>query len=145
MPFGLKCAAQTFQRLMDTICQNLDFVFVYLDDILVASENKTQHLQHLRTLFTKLKDNSLVINADKCEFGQSQLDFLGYTVSCKGAKAPVKRVEAILNFPKTENAKSLAEFIGMITYYHRFLPGAAGILGPLYAAKKSCAKSEKLT
>ena len=144
MPFGLKCAAQTFQRLMDSICQELDFVFVYLDDILVASKNHSEHLQHLRALFTKLQQNGLVINVSKCEFGKSQLDFLGYQVNAQGAKPPTHRVEAITNFPKPLTVKSLAEFIGMVAYYHRFLPNAAKILAPLHQAKSDFAKERQL-
>ena len=62
MPFGLKNAAQAFQRLMDIVCQGLDFVFIYIDDILVASENAKTHL---RLLFQRLKEHSLVINVTK--------------------------------------------------------------------------------
>ena len=61
MPFGLKNAAQTFQRLMDSIFQHLDFVFVYLDDILVASKAPVEHYNHLRQIFTLLSSNGLII------------------------------------------------------------------------------------
>ena len=69
MPFGLRNATQTFQRFMDDICRDPDFVFVYLDDILVASrshEEHLQHLQHLRALFQQLTDQGLIINPAKC-------------------------------------------------------------------------------
>ena len=68
MPFGLKNAAQTFQRLMDSVCQSLDFVFVYLDDILVASASHTEHRKHLFRLFKRLSDFGFVLNVDKCHF-----------------------------------------------------------------------------
>ena len=73
MPFGLKNAAQAFQRLMDSVCQGLDSTFVYIDDILVASEDSTTHEQHLRQLFQRLKEQGLVINVAKCRFGQETL------------------------------------------------------------------------
>ena len=69
MPFGLKNAAQTFQRLMDSIFQHLDFVFVYLDDILVASKSPVEHYNHLRQIFTLLSSNGLIIQKSKCIFG----------------------------------------------------------------------------
>uniref|UniRef100_A0A5S6Q3A6 Reverse transcriptase domain-containing protein n=1 Tax=Trichuris muris TaxID=70415 RepID=A0A5S6Q3A6_TRIMR len=62
MPFGLKNAAQAFQRLMDTVCRGLDFAFVYLDDILIASRGHREHLDHLHMLFQRLHDHGLIIN-----------------------------------------------------------------------------------
>jgi hypothetical protein len=69
MPFGLKNAAQAFQRLMDSILRDLTCVFVYLDDILIASNNKKQHLKDLKELFTLLSINGLIINITKCRLG----------------------------------------------------------------------------
>ena len=68
MPFGLKNAAQTFQRLMDSVLRDLPFLFVYLDDILIASASRTEHLSHLRTLFERLSMHGLIINPAKCQF-----------------------------------------------------------------------------
>ena len=69
MPFGLKNAAQSFQRLMDGILRDVPFAFVYLDDILVACHSPQEHHQHLQQLFTLLSSNALVINKAKCVFG----------------------------------------------------------------------------
>ena len=79
MPFGLKNAAQTFQRLMDNVLRDCSFAYVYLDDILVASSSVDEHRQHLRKLFRKLADYGLVVNPQKCVFGQSSLEFWGIT------------------------------------------------------------------
>ena len=65
MPFGLRNAAQTFQRFIDDVCRDLDFVFVYLDNILIACSSLTEHLQHLRTLFERLSSHGLVFRLDK--------------------------------------------------------------------------------
>ena len=73
MPFGLRNAAQTFQRFMDTIFRGIDFTFAYIDDILIASENIEQHQQHLRTIFKILENNNLRINLQKCTFGQTNI------------------------------------------------------------------------
>ena len=81
LPFGLSNAAQAFQRLMDTVLRDLDaFIFVYLDEVLVFSRNKKDHLQHLRRLFKTLSQNGLIINVDKCEFGRSSIMFLRHKV-----------------------------------------------------------------
>ncbi|KAK7877068.1 hypothetical protein WMY93_032223 [Mugilogobius chulae] len=69
MPFGLKGAAQTFQRLMDSVLRDMPFLFVYLDDILVASSSVEEHMTHLRQLFQRLSDHGLIVNPTKCQFG----------------------------------------------------------------------------
>ena len=66
LPFGLRNAAQAFQRLMDATCRNIPFIFTYIDDLLVSSENEAQHLEHLRILFERLEQNWLVINPTEC-------------------------------------------------------------------------------
>ena len=86
MPFGLKNAAQAFQRLMDVVCKDLPFVFVYLDDILIASSSAEEHCTHLRTLFQRLTNNGLLLNPNKCEFGCTEIDFLGYRISPDGIR-----------------------------------------------------------
>ncbi len=136
MPFGLKNAAQTFQRLMDTVTQGLDFIFVYLDDILVASCNKAQHLDHLKQLFQRLADHGLVINPKKCEFGKSKINFLGHEVTPEGIKPDTKKVDVLRNFQRPITVKGLQEFVGMVNFYHRFIPNVATFLKPMYELLK---------
>ena len=143
MPFGLRNTAQTFQRLMDNVCAGLDFAFVYLDDILVASCNKDKYKKHLRLLFTRLHDHGLSLNQAKCGFGASTLDFLGHQVSSKGVVPLPSKVDTIKDFPAPHSVKALQEFVGMINFYHRFLPSAARILCPLYQALSG--KAQKRT
>ena len=133
MPFGLSNAGQTFQRLMDHILRGLPFTFVYMDDILVASRNHEEHARHLRQVFQLLAENGLVINRDKCVFGKTTLDFLGYTVSKNGITPPADRVECILRIQRPTSTKALQEFLGAINFYRRFIPHAAEILRPLHA------------
>ena len=136
MPYGLRNAAQTFQRFMDQVCRELSFVFVYMDDILVASNTPEEHDQHLQTLFTRLSQYGLVINPDKCQFDVSTLDFLGHCVSSAGIAPLEDRVEAIHNFPVPHNKTSLQEYLGFINFYHRFYPHCAEVLHPLYLLLK---------
>ena len=84
MPFGLKNAAQTFQRLMDNVLRDCSFAYVCLHDILVASSSVDEHLQHLRQLFRKLADYGFVVHPQKCVLGQSSLEFLGHYVTSSG-------------------------------------------------------------
>ena len=100
MPFDLKNAAQVFQRLMDSVCQSLDFVFGYLDDILVASTSSQAHLLQLKQLFQRLSEHGLVINLSKCEFGRPHLDCLGRRIDKTGACPLPDKVDAIQTFPR---------------------------------------------
>ena len=132
MPFGLKNAAQAFQRLMDTVCRGLSFVFVYLDDILIFSRSCAEHKEHLRQLFGRLREHGLVISIAKCKFGVTEIDFLGHRVNEHGVFPLPEKVEAIRTFPKPSTVKGLQEYLGMVNFYHRFVPSAANIMQPLY-------------
>ena len=134
MPFGLRNAAQTFQRFIDDVCRDLDFVFIYLDDILIASSSLTEHLQHLRTLFERLSSHGLVINPTKCEFGKPEANFLSHTINAYGIRPYLTRVEAICTFPVPQDKRALHQFVGLVNYYHRFVPRCAAILQPLHQA-----------
>ena len=136
MPFGLKNAAQTFQRLMDTVFQNVPCVFVYLDDILIASSSAKQHKDDIRLVCQRLSEFGLVIKLEKCTFGVSTIDFLGHRISGDGSLPLPAKVDAIVDFPKPKTVKSLQEFLGMINFYHRFIPNAASLLSPLYPSTK---------
>jgi hypothetical protein len=81
MSFGLRNAAQTFQRFMDDNLRRLDFCFAYLDDILLFSHSLEEHEQHMRTLFNQLQRYGILINSSKCVFRASVVTFLGYRVS----------------------------------------------------------------
>lgn len=143
MPFWLKNAAQAFQRQMDKVTQDLDFAFVYLDDTLIASCSKQQHREHLKQLLQRFIDHGLAINLAKCKFGLSSITFLGHRVDQHGAVPLPDKVDAIRNFKKPATVKGLQEFIGMVTFYYRFLPAAASIMEHLYELL-SC-KSKELS
>lgn len=124
MPFGLCNAAQSFQRFMHEVLTGFDFVFLYLDDILIASEDETQHEQHLRALFQRLRTYGLCVNTEKCQFGKEEIIFLGHTVTAHGIKPTQEKVKAIREFELPKVAKKLKSFIAMINFYRRFLPHA---------------------
>ena len=105
MPFGLKNASQAFQRLMDTVCHDLEFAFVYIDDILVASKDVETHKQHLRLLFQRLLQYGLVINVAKCQFGRETLDFLGHRITQAGTTPLPDKVDAVTRMNQPETVK----------------------------------------
>uniref|UniRef100_A0ABD2W5A2 RNA-directed DNA polymerase n=1 Tax=Trichogramma kaykai TaxID=54128 RepID=A0ABD2W5A2_9HYME len=125
MTFGLRNAAQTFQRYVDSALRDLDFIFVYLDDILVSSSSVHEHEAHLETVFERLQQFSLQLNVDKCVFGRDTVEFLGYLISRDGYKPLEKKVEAIVNYSRPENIEELRRFLGVINFYRSSIPHAA--------------------
>uniref|UniRef100_A0A6V7KUY4 Reverse transcriptase domain-containing protein n=1 Tax=Bracon brevicornis TaxID=1563983 RepID=A0A6V7KUY4_9HYME len=115
---------------MDDITRDLPFVFVYIDDLLIASKSKKQHLEHLKILFQRLDEAGLVINTEKTLLGQSEVSFLGHTVSKHGIQPLPAKVQAINNVPSPTTIKQLRRFLGMINFYRRFIKNAATILAP---------------
>lgn len=130
--FGLKNSGATFQRLMDTIFGEVSFVAVYIDDLLIFSRNHTEHQEHLRTALRLLRENGLICKPDKCVFGVSSVEFLGHVVSGNGVRPNPAKVEAITRFPRPSSVKEVQEFLGLITFYARFVPRAAAHLAPLH-------------
>jgi cleavage and polyadenylation specificity factor subunit 1 len=130
MPFGLRNAGQSFQRLMDTVTADLEPAFAYLDDLLVASPPE-KHENAVRVVLERLREFGLVLNLDKCEFGRDEVEFLGHRVTAAGVEPLVSHVAAVKEFPKPADKQSLQWFLGLVNFYRRFLPGAAGMLKPL--------------
>ena len=131
MTFGLRNAAQTFQRLIHEVVRGLDFIFPYIDDLFIASSSPDEHREHLRMLFERLKQHNLAINVAKCEFGRDTLDFLGHSVSAEGIRPLLERVEAVKNFKQPSTVKDLKSFLAMINFYRRFVPNAIQVQIPL--------------
>lgn len=124
MTFGLRNAAQIFQRFMDEVLRSLEFVYVYLDDIVLAL-SEDQHEKHLYKLFSRLTEFGVVVNLAKCVFGKHEVQFLYYTLSTRGVKPLPKRVRAICDFPKPQTLTQFCRFLGMLNFYRRFIPHAS--------------------
>ncbi|UYV69834.1 hypothetical protein LAZ67_7000922, partial [Cordylochernes scorpioides] len=137
MNFGLKNASQTFQRFMDEVTKGLDFVFVYIDDVLIASKNENDHIQHLHTIFKRLSDHGLTINISKSVFGKPSLEFLGHIIDNKGIKPLPEKIRIVKDFPQPNSTRQLQRFIGLVNFYHRFIKNSSHILAPLYSLLKT--------
>jgi Reverse transcriptase (RNA-dependent DNA polymerase) len=131
MPFGLRNAGCTFQRLMDRILSGLAGCFWFLDDIIVASVDTAAHTEHLCQLFDRLQESGLVINAEKCVFRVKTVDFLGHHVSEKGIQPLSSHTAAILRHPLPATVKQLQALLGLVNFYPRFIPAVAKLLRPL--------------
>ena len=125
MTFGLRNAAQTFQRLMDRIFTGLDYVFVYIDDILIASSSESEHKVHLRQVLARLEQHGISVNYSKSEFGKDKLEFLGYLINQRGIQPTQDRVNTITNLPKPNTVQELRRFLGMLNFYRDSLPNIA--------------------
>ena len=142
MPFGLKNTGQTFQRMMDEILSDLDYLFVYMDDVLVASRSMKEHVEHFRELFRRLAAHDLVVSPVKCQFGMTQIKFLGHTITKDGIKPLPEKVAVINAYPVLSTVEELCRFLGMVNFYNRFIPNAANIMKPLYQAKSTSCKMQ---
>ena len=141
MPFGLRNAGQTFQRMIDAVLRDLDCVFVYIDDILIASSSEEQHARDLQRVFQRLQEHGLLLRPDKCRFGLTEVNFLGHHLDTQGIRPLPEKVSAVANFPRPSTPKELQTFLGMMNFYHRFIPHAASFLYPLHdLAKRKPAK-----
>lgn len=109
MPFGLKTAPATFQRLMNSILGDLvnKICLVYLDDIIVYSTSLQEHVNSLRLVLNRLKDANLKIQGDKCEFFRRETEFLGHVITQKGIKPNPKKVECVSNYPLPKTPKQI--------------------------------------
>ncbi|XP_025421207.1 uncharacterized protein LOC112691264 [Sipha flava] len=131
MSFSLRNAAQTFQRFIDEVLFGLDFCYSCIDDICVSPVSEEEHIKHLQIIFERLREYSLVVNPKKCVFGQSEVKFLGYMISREGTRPLPDRVTDILSYKRSSSAKGLRQFLGMINFYRRFIPGASVAQAPL--------------
>lgn len=133
MPFGLCNAPATFQRVMDTILRDIsnEFVIPYLDDIIVYSKNKEDHVQRLRQVLDRIKKAGLALNLKKCKFFKEEIEILGCIVGQGIVKPDKLKVEALNKFKKPENIKELRSFLGLANYCRGFIPKLASMEIPL--------------
>ena len=140
MPFGLSNAPAVFQELMSVVLQGCnDFATAYLDDIMVFSSTLEDHLEHLSIIFGKLRQHNLKLKLKKCSFLQLETNYLGFVISEKGIKPDEKKIEAIKSLPVPTCVREVRSFIGMCSYYRRFIPNFSQIAEPIIALTRKYA------
>lgn len=138
LPFGLKNATATFQRLMEHALRELKgkCCFIYIDDVVVFSKNEEDHLYHLQQVFHCLHKAGLTLNLSKCNFMQQTLTFLGHILSSSGIKTDPAKVEAVTFFPTPQSLKDVQRFLGLAGWYHRCIAHFSEKAAPLHALKQ---------
>nr|CAN76815.1 hypothetical protein VITISV_044116 [Vitis vinifera] len=136
MPFGLKNAGATYQRLMTKIFKPLigHSVEVYIDDIVVKSKTREQHILHLQEVFHLLRRYGMKLNPSKCAFGVSAGKFLGFMVSQKGIEVSPDQVKAVIETPPPRNKKELQRLTGKLVALGRFIARFTDELRPFFLA-----------
>ena len=134
MPFGLTNAPATFQSMInDVLRPYLDvFVVVYLDDILIFSDNQEQHVQHVTTVLEALSQHDLYVKAEKCDFHVTSTEFLGYNISPSGITMAKDKVQAIKDWPTPKSKHDVQVFLGFCNFYRRFIENFSKLAKPLY-------------
>ena len=137
LPFGVAAAPAIFQRTMEAILRDLPHVCVYLDDILVTGESEAAHLRNLAAVLQRLESAGIHLKQAKCAFMMPEVEYLGHCISGKGLQPLASKIQAITDAPMPTNVSQLKSFLGMLTYYGRFLPDLATTLAPLYELLQS--------
>lgn len=138
MPFGLKNAPATFNRLMRTAMSGLQGIscLIYLDDIIIFSKNLESHMEKLREVFDRLVEHNLKLQPEKCHFLRKEVTYLGHLISENSVKPDPLKTSAIDNFPQPKNVKGVQSFLGLVGYYRKFIKGFADIAKPLTSLLK---------
>ena len=137
MPFGLTNAPATFNRLMERIFQkHRAYTGVFFDDIIIHSQTLQEHKEHLRAVFQELRANKLFVNEKKSEFFMKEIKYLGHIISKEGIRMDPDKLRVINEWPIPRNLHELRSFIGMCSYYRRFIEKFSVIAGPLHDLTK---------
>ena len=133
LSFGLTNAPAAFQSVVNRLFAKhmYKFVMVYLDDILIFSKNETEYAVHLRAVLDILRSAQLTVALWKCKFFQSEVMFLGHIVSAEGVKMDPAKVQAVKDFPRPTDVHHLRSFLGMATYFRKFIDKFARVVHPL--------------
>ena len=142
MPFGLVNAPSSFQRLMENVLRGIKWVesLLYMDDIITPGSSVQKSLSRLENVFKRLKEANLKLKPSKCIFFQRSVNFLGHVVSKEGVQTSPDKIQAVVDWPIPKNAKQVRSFLGLASYYRKFVKGFVDIARPLH---KICEKNSK--
>lgn len=140
--FGISCAPEIFQKIMEQVLSGLDGCLNFSDDIIVFGPTKDIHDSRLKLTLDRLKQNNVTLNREKCVFGADSIKFIGHTLSASGIKPIHDKIEAVHNFREPTTSEEVRSFLGLVNYVNRFIPNLATISEPLRQLTKKGTKFE---
>jgi hypothetical protein len=136
LPFGISSASAIFQSFISQILSGVPQTICYMDDVLVLTRTYQEHVLVLEKVFEALQGAGVKINNDKCKYFTDSVEYLGHLFTSRGARPNPEKVRAILDAPCPSNVKEVQSFVGLCTYYSRFIPNFSSAFAPLYALLK---------
>lgn len=135
MPFGLKNSPSTFQRFVNKVFSDLireGKVAIYIYDLMKATKGVCEHMEILKIVFERLVKNKLELRLDKCKFFESEVGYLGYTISGDGIRPDGRNIESVVDFPTPRSVRDVQSFLGLCSYFRRFIKDFSILAQPLY-------------
>ena len=132
LPFGVASIPAIFQRTMESLLQGLPMVCVYIDDIIISGKTLEEHLHNLNEVLQCLESAGLHLNKEKYSFCRPEVDYIGHTISAEGLTPSPSKIRAITEVSQPGNVTQLKAFLGLVSYYAKFLPDRAAKLAPLH-------------
>ena len=126
LPYGVSSAPGIFQRVMENLLQGIPFTVVRVDDVLVSGKHDAEHLNNLEEVFRRLK----------CVFMAPEVTYCGHVIDRNGVRTVPEKVQAIVEAPSPQTVAQLQSYLGMLNFYHRYLPNIATVLAPLHMLLK---------
>ena len=131
LPYGVASAPAQFQKVMDTLLQDIQGVICYIDDIMITGATDAEHLANLEEVLRRLQKHGVRVNQAKCKFMADSVEYLGHKIDSEGLHATDGKLQAILQAPAPRNVQELRSFLGLLNYYSKFISNLTTILHPL--------------
>ena len=134
--YGISSAPAIFQRLMDTLLAGIPHTAVFLDDVCVTGASEEEHVRNVDEVLKRLESAGLRVNSAKCQWMLDEVTYLGHKVTSQGVHTTDEKVRAVVDAPAPQDVSQLKSYLGLLTYYHRFLPNLSTEAAPLYLLLK---------